>query len=326
MKRSLSGIKSTGIPHLGNYLGMIRPAIDLQDDYEAFYFVAEFHALTTERDPAAMRQSTRMITAAFLAFGLDPERAAFFRQSSIPEVTELAWLLSCVTNMGVLERAHAYKAAKDAGVANHLNHGVFSYPVLMAADILIYDSDVVPVGQDQIQHLEMTRLMARHFNNTFEGDYLKLPEPMVREDVATVPGLDGRKMSKSYGNLIEPLTAPKKLRKQVMKIVTAPTPIEEPLDWESCNVFALYKLFSTSEEQAEMRANYARPDFGFGHAKQALFEKMNAHFEPFREKYDALLADTDTLEDVLERGAQRVRPVVGEVMERVRSATGLGRG
>lgn len=324
MKRSLSGIKSTGIPHLGNYLGMIRPAIDLQEEHEAFYFVAEYHALTTERDPAAMRESTRMITACFLAFGLDPERAAFFRQSAVPEVTELAWLLSCVTNMGVLERAHAYKAAKDAGTANEINHGLFSYPVLMAADILIYDSDFVPVGQDQVQHLEMTRLMARHFNSAFKGDYLKIPEALVREEVATVPGLDGRKMSKSYGNLIEPLTTSKKLRKQVMKIVTAPTPMEEPLDAEACNVFALYKLFATKDEQAEMRQNYARADFGFGHAKQALFEKMDAYFGPYREKYDQYYADTDFLEDVLARGAKRVRPVVDEVMERVRSATGLG--
>lgn len=326
MKRSLSGIKSTGTPHLGNYLGMIRPAIDLQEDHEAFYFVAEYHALTTERDPEAMRASTRMITAAFLAFGLDPQRAAFFRQSAVPEVTELAWLLSCVTHMGVLERAHAYKAAKDEGMANLLNHGVFSYPVLMAADILIYDSDVVPVGQDQIQHLEMTRLMARHFNQAFGGDHLKVPEALVRKEVATVPGLDGRKMSKSYGNIIEPLAPPKALRKQVMKILTAPIPMEEPFDPDSCNVFALYRLFSSAEEQAEMRANYARPDFGFGHAKQALFEKMTAHFEPFRERYERYHADPDFLEDVLARGARRVRPVVDTVMERVRSATGLGAG
>ncbi len=324
MKRSLSGIKSTGIPHLGNYLGMIRPAIDLQDEYESFYFVAEYHALTTERDPQAMRESTRMITAYFLAFGLDPERAAFFRQSSVPEVTELAWMLSCVTNMGMLERGHAYKAAKDEGTANETNHGLFAYPVLMAADILIYDSDVVPVGQDQIQHVEMTRLMARHFNAAFKGDFLKIPEPMVRADVATVPGLDGRKMSKSYGNIIEPLTTSKLLRKQVMKIVTAPTPIEEPMDADDCNVFALYKLFAAKDEQDAMRANYALPDFGYGHAKQALFEKMDAYFTPYRERYDALIDDHDYLEQVLEAGAQRVRPVVEEVMDRVRSATGLG--
>ena len=324
MKRSLSGIKSTGIPHLGNYLGMIQPAVDLQESYEAFYFVAEYHALTTERDPGAMRDSTRMITAYFLAFGLDPARAAFFRQSAVPEVTELAWILSCVTNMGVLERAHAFKAARDAGTANELNHGVFSYPVLMAADILIYDSDIVPVGQDQVQHIEMTRLMARHFNAAFKGDYLKIPEGRVKEEVATVPGIDGRKMSKSYGNIIEPLTTAKKLRKQVMKIVTAPTPMEQPLQYDDCNVYGLYSLFADEDERAQMRADYARPDYGFGHAKQALFDKMDEYFAPYRDRYNELIADPDTLEDVLVAGAQRVRPVVDEVMERVRTATGLG--
>jgi tryptophanyl-tRNA synthetase len=324
MKRSLSGIKSTGIPHLGNYLGMIRPAIDLQEEHEAFYFVAEYHALTTERDPAAMRESTRMITAYFLAFGLDPDRSAFFRQSAVPEVTELAWMLSCVTNMGVLERAHAYKAAKDKGIANEINHGLFGYPVLMAADILIYDSDVVPVGQDQVQHVEMARLMARHFNAAFGGEYLKPPEPLVQKDVATVPGIDGRKMSKSYGNIIEPLTTTKQLRKQVMKIVTEPTPMEDPFDPDACNVFGMYKLFATPDEQSEMREKYQRSDYGFGHAKQALYEKMDEYFSPYRDRYTKLMEDPSYLEDVLAAGSTRVRPVVDDVMERVRSATGLG--
>lgn len=324
MKRSLSGIKSTGKPHLGNYLGMLRPAIDLQDDYEAFYFVAEYHALTTERDPAAMRESTHMITANFLAFGLDPDRAAFFRQSAVPEVNELAWMLSCVTNMGVLQRAHAYKAAKDEGIENEIPHGLFAYPVLMAADILIYDSDIVPVGSDQIQHVEMTRLMARHFNAAYGGEFLKVPEPRVQKDVATVPGIDGRKMSKSYGNIIEPLTTSKKLRKQVMKIATDSTPMEEPMDPTDCNVFALYKLFSDEAEQAELAEKYARSDFGYGHAKQTLYEKMDAYFEPYREKYDKLIADPDYLDDVLEAGAKKVRPIVDDVMGRCREATGLG--
>lgn len=325
MKRSLSGIKSTGIPHLGNYLGMIRPAIDLQDEFESFYFVADFHALTTERDPEAMRRSTHMITAYFLAFGLDPSRAAFFRQSDVPAVTELTWVLSCVTNMGMLERAHAYKAAKDRGEENEVVHGLFAYPVLMAADILIYDADIVPVGQDQLQHVEMTRLMARHFNAAFNGDFLKIPEASVREDVATVPGIDGRKMSKSYNNIIEPLTTSKQLRKQIMKVVTAATPMEEPMDPDSCNVVALYKLFASEDEVAQMRADYALPTYGFGHAKQALFEKMDAYFEPYRDRYNALIADPDQLEDVLAQGARRVQPTVDDVMARVREATGLGK-
>lgn len=326
-KRSLSGIKSTGIPHLGNYMGMIRPAIELQEDYEAFYFVADFHALTSVRDPELMRRSTHIITAYFLTFGLDPTRSAFFRQSDIPEVTELTWLLSCVTHMGMLERAHSYKAAKDQGQEKDINHGVFTYPVLMAADILIYDSDVVPVGKDQIQHVEMCRDMAVKFNTAFGGEdgqeLLKLPQHKVREDVATVPGTDGRKMSKSYGNIIEPLLPSKKLRKQLMTIQTDSTPMEEPMDATDCNVFALYKLFSSEAEQAQMIEDYKRPDFGYGHAKQALFEKMDAYFAPYRERYEQLINDPDHLEDVLAAGAQRVRPTVDEVMARVREATGL---
>lgn len=326
-KRSLSGIKSTGIPHLGNYMGMIRPAIELQDDYEAFYFVADFHALTSVRDPELMRRSTHIITAYFLTFGLDPTRSAFFRQSDIPQVTELTWILSCVTHMGMLERAHSYKAAKDLGQEKEINHGVFTYPVLMAADILIYDSDVVPVGKDQIQHVEMCRDMAGKFNAAFGGEggqeLLKLPEHKVREDVATVPGTDGRKMSKSYGNIIEPLLPPKKLRKQIMTIQTDSTPMEEPMDTTDCNIFALYKLFSSEDEQGQLAEDYKRSDFGYGHAKQALFEKMDLYFAPYRERYEQLINDPDHLEDILAAGAQRVQPTVDEVMARVREATGL---
>lgn len=324
-KRSLSGIKPTGTgnPHLGNYMGMIQPAIDLQDDYEAFYFVADYHALTSMRDAETMRRSTQVITAYFMAFGLDPERSAFFRQSDIPEVTELSWMLSCVTPMGRLERAHSYKDAVAKGIAGELNHGVFSYPVLMAADILIYDSEVVPVGADQIQHLEMARDMATKFNLAFDGEYLRLPVAKVSEEVAVVPGIDGRKMSKSYGNTIEPLLPPKKLRKQIMKIETSSTPMTEVMDHVGCTAFALYKLFASEQEQQEMIANYARPDFGYGHAKQALFEKMDERFAPYRERYDQLLADPDYLEDVLRAGAQRVRPVVEDVMARVREAVGM---
>ncbi|RAL20777.1 tryptophan--tRNA ligase [Lujinxingia litoralis] len=324
-KRSLSGIKPTGFPHLGNYLGMIRPAIDLQDDFEAFYFVADYHALTTVRDPQALRQSVYQITAYFLAFGLDPEKAAFFRQSDIPEVTELTWLLSCVTHMGLLERAHAYKAARDQGIEKDINHGVFTYPVLMASDILIYDSDVVPVGADQVQHLEMTRDMAQKFNSAFGGDFLKLPEARVREDVATVPGLDGRKMSKSYGNIIEPLLPPKKLRKQIMKIETDSKGLDDPKDPSTCNIVTLYKLFASAEELAEMEENYRRGGYGYGHAKQALFEKMDEHFAPYRERFNAIIDDHNYLDDVLDAGARKVRPTVEDVIARVRQASGLGR-
>ncbi len=323
-KRSLSGIKSTGIPHLGNYLGMIRPAIDLQEEYDAMYFVAEYHALTSVKNAKAMRDSTHLITAYFLAFGLDPARAAFFRQSDVPEVTELAWILSCVTNMGMLERAHAYKAAKDRGEHKEINHGIFAYPVLMAADILIYDSDVVPVGADQVQHLEMTRDMAQKFNYIYGEELLKLPEAMVRKEVATVPGVDGRKMSKSYNNIIEPLTTSKKLRKQCMKIVTDSKELEDPKDPDNDNVFALYKLFATEDEQAELAAKYRAGNYGYGHAKQELFEKMDAYFAPYRERFNEIKDDEDYLEGVLDEGAKKVRPIVEDVMERVRSATGLG--
>lgn len=324
-KRSLSGIKPTGNPHLGNYLGMIQPAIELQEDFDAFYFVADYHALTSVNDPARMRQLVYEITAYFLAFGLDPKRAAFFRQSDIPEVTELTWILSCVTHMGLLERAHAYKAAKDQGREKEINHGVFSYPVLMAADILIYDSDVVPVGADQIQHLEMTRDMAQKFNAAFGGDFLKLPEARVRKDVATVPGVDGQKMSKSYGNLIEPLISAKKMRKQVMGIETDSAGLDEPKDPTTCTVVDLYKLFASADEVAAMEAKYRAGGYGYGHAKQELFEKLDAYFGPYRQKYEALIDDTDYLEDVLRAGADRVRPLVDEVMDRVRQASGLGR-
>ena len=324
-KRSLSGIKPTGLPHLGNYLGMIQPAIDLQAEFEAFYFAADYHALTSVKDPEMMRRLVYHLTAYFLAFGLDPEEGAFFRQSDLPEVTELTWMLSCVTHMGLLERAHAYKAAIDRGIEKEINHGVFTYPVLMASDILIYDSDVVPVGADQIQHLEMTRDMAQKFNNHFGGEFLKLPEARVREEVATVPGIDGRKMSKSYGNLIEPLLASKKLRKQVMQIETDSTALEDPKDPSTCTVVALYKLFASKEEVAEMEENYRAGGYGYGHSKQELFLKLDEHFGPYREKYEAIKDDQDYLESVLQQGAAKVRPVVEEVMDRVRSASGLGR-
>lgn len=326
LKRSLSGIKPTGLPHLGNYLGMIRPAIALQDEYEAFYFVADYHSMTTVTDPAFRRHSTHMITAQFLAFGLDPARAAFFRQSDVPQVCELTWMLSSVIHMGFLQRAHSYKAAIDRGEETVINHAIFSYPVLMAADILIYDSDVVPVGADQIQHMEMTRDMAQRFNQTYGGEFLKLPEAIVQESVATVPGVDGRKMSKSYGNIIEPLLPPKKLRKQIMTIVTDSLTLEDPKDPETCNIFTLYKLFASEDEIAQMAEDYRRGGYGYGHAKQALFEKMDATFAPYRERYNELMADPDTLEDVLRAGAQRVMPTVEEVMHRVREAAGLGRG
>jgi tryptophanyl-tRNA synthetase len=318
--RSLSGIKPTGVPHVGNYLGMIRPAIELQESYDAFYFVADYHALTSEWDPEVMRRQTYEVTAYFLAFGLDPQRAAFFRQSDVPEVTELTWLLSCVTSMGLLERAHAYKAAKDEGRA--VNHGLFAYPVLMAADILIYDSNVVPVGKDQIQHLEMTRDIAQRFNHVF-GETFVIPEALVKEEVMTIPGIDGQKMSKSYDNTIAALLPRKKLKKRVMQIVTDSTPLEDPKDPDTCNVFALYRHFSSADEQAEMAAKYRAGGYGYGHAKLELFAKLEAHFAPYRERYQALIDDKDALEDVLREGARKARAAAYPILERARHACGF---
>ncbi len=325
MKRSLSGIKPTGdAPHIGNYLGMIRPAIALQEEHDAYYFVADYHALTTERDAELMRRSTYTTTATFLAFGLDPDRASFFRQSDIPEVTELTWLLSCVTSMGLLERAHAYKAAKDRGDAGTLSHGVFAYPVLMAADILIYDSHVVPVGKDQVQHIEIARDIAQRFNHLF-GETFVMPEAQVDERVMTIPGIDGRKMSKSYGNDISVVLPQKKLRKRIMQIVTDSTPMEDPKDPEGCAVFALYKHFSTSGEQEALAARYRGGNFGYGHAKQALFEAVDGHIAPYRERYEGLRADEGHLEEVLQAGAEKVRATARDVLGRAREAVGFSR-
>ncbi len=323
-RRSLSGIKSTGSPHLGNYLGMIRPAIELQEDHEAFYFVADYHALTTERDPERMRRSTYEVTATFLACGLDPARASFFRQTDVPEVCELTWMLSCITTMGELGQAHAYKARVAEGDAGKAVHGLFAYPVLMASDILIYDSHVVPVGKDQIQHVEMARDMAKRFNHHF-GETFVIPEALVREDVMVIPGTDGRKMSKSYNNGIDVFLPKKKLRKRVMQIVTDSKGLEDPKAPATCNVVKLYRYFATPEQVAEMEANYRAGGYGYGHAKQALFEALDAHLGPYRDKYEALMADTDTLDDVLRAGALRARATAVEVLGRARERLGYPR-
>ncbi len=319
--RSLSGIKPTGMPHIGNYLGMIKPAISLQEHYDAYYFVADYHALTSTHDGEEMRAHTLDITATFLAFGLDPERAVFWRQSDVPEVCELSWVLSCMTSMGLLERAHAYKAAKERGETGSINHGLFSYPVLMAADILLYDSDVVPVGKDQVQHIEMSRDMAQRFNHTF-GEALVLPRALVQKEVQTVIGIDGRKMSKSYGNTIPVFLPPKKLRKACMAVQTDSTPLEDPKDPENCSVFELYRLFADPKDQEAMAEHYRAGNFGYGHAKQALFEAMDEELGPARDRYIRLRADDATLEDILRAGAKRARTVAQEVLDRVRSRIG----
>jgi tryptophanyl-tRNA synthetase len=318
--RSLTGIKPTGAPHLGNLLGAIRPALALQHSHEAFYFIADLHALTTLHDRAEMERRTLEVAATWLALGLDPERTVVWAQSDVPEVTELTWVLSCVTGIGVLERAHAYKAARDAN--REINVGTFLYPALMAADILAYDSHVVPVGKDQKQHVEMARDMAIAFNSRF-GDVLVVPEPLIQADVATIPGLDGRKMSKSYDNGIGIFLPAKALRKRVMQIVTDATPLEAPKDPDTDNVFALYKLVATPEQVADLAARYRAGNFGYGHAKQELYEVLDASLAPARERYEALLAEPAGIHDVLESGATRARHIARATLGRVRAACGF---
>ncbi len=318
--RALTGIQPSGSPHLGNLLGMILPAVALQDTHEPFYFVATYHALTTLKDPEALRRNQLEAAATFLAFGLDPERGALFLQQDVPEVTELAWILACHAPKGMMDRAHAFKAAQDRGL--EVNLGTYCYPVLMAADILLYDTQVVPVGRDQKQHVEMARDLAIAFNHRY-GEVFVVPEPRIRPEVAVVPGIDGAKMSKSYGNHIPVFDPPKKLRKKVMRIVTDSRALEEPKDPATCNVFALYRLFATPEEVEEMAERYRAGGFGYGHAKQALFEVLERTLAEPRARYEDWMARPDDLLGVLEAGARRAREVAAATMERVRSATGL---
>lgn len=319
---SLSGIKPTSTPHVGNHLGMIEPAIALQDQYDCRYFIADYHAMTTVHDAAKMREYSHGIAAYFLAFGLDPKKCIFYRQSDLPQVCELTWILSCVTNMGLLDRAHAWKAAKDRGNEGAELHGLFAYPVLMAADILIHDSDIVPVGKDQVQHVEMTRDMAERFNYAF-GEVFHLPTAKFNEKMHTIPGLDGRKMSKSYGNTINLMYSPKQLRKQIMSIVTDSTPIDQPKDYENCNVYKLYELFATPEQCAELAENYRTPGFGYGHAKLALYNLLMEKTEGPRRIYTDFMERPDTLEDILRDGAQRASVKMNEVLNRARQAVGF---
>jgi tryptophanyl-tRNA synthetase len=328
-KRILSGVQPSGKLHLGNYFGAIRQHIALQDQGEAFYFVADYHALTTTTDAKVLRENVRDVALDYLALGLDPKKATFYRQSDVPEVTELAWILATVTGMGLLERAHSYKDKLAQGIAPSV--GLFTYPILMAADILIVRSDIVPVGQDQVQHLEMTRDMAGYFNQAFGVDVF--PMPRERLDVgAKVPGTDGAKMSKSQRkvegkllppNSIEIFAEGKPLKKSVMGIVTDSTPPEAPKDPEPRIPYQLYKLFATPEEAADLANRYRAGGLGDGTAKQMLLEKIEAYFGPFREKRKQLAADRGYVDDVLQDGAKRARAEAQKTMELVRQATGL---
>ena len=318
--RILSGIQPSGKLHLGNYFGMMRPAIELQEKGEAFYFIADLHALTTIHDPAALRAHSRELAIDFLACGLDPARACFFRQSDIRAVTELSWILSTVTPMGLLERCHSYKDKTARGFA--ASHGLFAYPVLMAADILIYDSDLVPVGKDQKQHLEVTRDIAVKMNELY-GDVFKLPEPSIREDTATVPGLDGAKMSKSYGNTIEIFEDEKVLRKKIMSIQTDSTPVEEPKPTENSAILALYKLVASEADYAAMIAAFQAGGRGYGDFKKTLFAAVWEYFAPMRERRATIVADPALVDGVLREGAAKANAIANGVMQRVRKAVGL---
>ena len=318
--RILSGIQSTGNLHIGNYFGMMQPAIALQAEGEAFYFIADYHALTSLKDPTVLRENGRRAALDFLACGLDPERAALFMQSDVPQVTELAWILSTVAPMGLLERAHSYKDKVSRGMS--ASAGLFTYPVLMAADILIYDSDVVPVGKDQKQHIEITRDLAVKMNETY-GEILKLPEPRINKATETVPGLDGQKMSKSYGNTIDIFGEEKETRKRVMSIVTDSTPVESPKEPDSSTIFQLYSLFASKEETAAMREAFQRGGTGFGDFKKQLFAKLWDFFEPMRKRRMEILAEPGYIDAVLKRGAQRANEEADKIMTRVRAAVGL---
>ncbi len=318
--RILSGIQPSGKLHIGNYFGMMRPALQLQEQGDAYLFIANYHALTTVADAAAMRQGTWDVALDFLACGLDPARTAFYRQSDLPEVHELAWLLSNVTPLGLLERCHSYKDKLAKGIAP--NHGLLAYPVLMAADILIVQSNVVPVGKDQKQHVEVTRDIAIKFNHAF-GEVFTIPAPQIAEDVAVVPGLDGQKMSKSYGNTIDIFGDPQAARKRIMGIVTDSKPLEAPKDPDTCHVFQLFKLFATPAQQADLAARYRAGGMGYGTAKKELAELFEAHFAPMRAKRAELAANPDYVEDVLRQGAARARVLARETLRNARRAVGL---
>jgi tryptophanyl-tRNA synthetase len=321
MKRILSGIKPTGSPHLGNYFGMMKPSIGWQDEGEAFYFIADYHALTTVHDPQALRENSHAVAVDFIACGLDPAKAVLFRQSDVPEHTELAWLLSCHTPMPMLENCHAYK---DHLARNKTpNHGLFAYPVLMAADILLYDSNVVPVGRDQKQHVEVTRDIASSMNRAYGEGLFVIPEPSIIPNVATVTGLDGRKMSKSYNNTIGLFEDEKVLRKKIMSIVTDSAPVEAPKDPANSSIVQLYKLVAGEADVEKMEADFRAGGAGYGDFKKCLFEHAWEYFRPMRERRAELMANLDSVESVVKAGGDRARAVASRTMDRVRKAVGL---
>ncbi len=331
--RVLTGITTSGTPHLGNYVGAIRPAVaaSRKTDVDAFYFMADYHALIKCQDPARVQRSRLEIAATWLACGLDPDKVTFYRQSDIPEIPELTWLLTCVTAKGLLNRAHAYKAAVDKNTETGddpdaaVTAGLYMYPVLMAADILAFNANKVPVGRDQVQHLEMARDIAQRFNHTYHGDFFVLPEVAIEEDVATLPGLDGRKMSKSYDNTI-PLFegGSKATREAIMRIVTDSREPGEPKDPDASSLYAIYRAFAGAEAARTFRARLEQ-GMAWGEAKKALHERIESELTPMRDAYDKLMAHPDDIEDILQAGAAKARAIATPLLETLREAVGLGR-
>lgn len=328
-KIALTGIKPTGIPHIGNFLGAIQPALELSKSCEARYFIADYHALNSTKDSQSIRNMTVEIAAAWLACGLDPDKVLFYKQSSIPETFELLTILLAFTPKGLMNRAHAYKAMLQSNTEtgkdpdDGVNMGLFTYPVLMAADILLFDTDLVPVGNDQFQHVEMAVDIAQSFNHIYQTDAIKLPQALAHETSKTVVGLDGRKMSKSYGNII-PLFAPEKqLRKLIMKIVTNSQEVEEPKDPNTCSVFALYKCFADEAQIEALRMSYLAGGMGWGHAKQELFERVNEVLTPYRNRYEELMANQDYIHQVLKEGGDKARPLAAAKIKQLRAIIGM---
>ncbi|WP_420575731.1 tryptophan--tRNA ligase [Ekhidna sp.] len=321
MARILTGIQSSGKPHLGNLLGAIIPAIELSKNKnnESFFFIADLHSLTTIKDPQVRTENVNAVAAAWLACGFDTSANTFYRQSRVPACCELTWYLNCFTPFPMLANAHSFKDKSDR--LADVNAGLFDYPVLMASDILLYDADYVPVGKDQKQHLEMTRDIASTFNHQF-GEIFVLPEALIDDNVMTIPGIDGQKMSKSYGNIIDVFLPEKKLRKNVMQIVTDSTPMEEPKDPDTCNVFSIYKLLASEDQVKQMRGNYEGGNYGYGHAKQELFELLVDRFKEEREKFDYYMSNLDELEGELQKGEVKAAEVANEVLMRVKKKLG----
>ncbi|MDR0498029.1 MAG: tryptophan--tRNA ligase [Treponema sp.] len=328
-KISLTGIQATGELHIGNYFGAIKPALELAKEYDARYFIADYHSLNSVKDPKELNLNIRQVASGWLAAGLDPEKVIFYRQSSIPEVFELTTMIMAFTSKGLMNRAHAYKAAtqdnnekgddQDAGI----NMGLFTYPVLMAADIIIFDTDVVPVGKDQVQHIEMAQDIAQAVNANYGQQILKVPQASIQDAVAVLPGLDGRKMSKSYNNTVPLYLPEKELRKTLMRLVTNSQAVEEPKDPDTSQIFLYYKLFATVEEQAALAARFRAGGMGWGEAKEELFRVANRELTPMRKQYEELMADPKRVDEILAKGAERARPIAAATVIRFRKAAGI---